>query len=255
MIHNVLVFSKDGSVLYSWESMLALLKPTNNVMLSGFFNSVQNILADLFKDKLQKVILEDRVLISTGTEVKKTTNNSQDMIILTITADYNDNSFLLKKCSSQILSCVTKALEKKEIYGDKVLDSKLDQLLDKKIYHRTRNKLIISSVFAYLASFFSSFIYSIIYNETNLNSFLIGIGMSFLLIFSASIIAGNRKNSIIIGIIFTVLGSLTTYLLITFLITSNDTIGTPIIFFGFSLFIGFISGLISGTLMERYFLV
>ena len=69
MIHNVLVFSKDGSVLYSWESKLALLKPTNNVMLSGFFNSVQNILADLFKDKLQKVILEDRVLISTATEV------------------------------------------------------------------------------------------------------------------------------------------------------------------------------------------
>ena len=78
--------------------------------------------------------------------------------------------------------------------------------------------------------------------------------MSLLLIFSATLIAGNRKNSIFIGTIFTVLGSLTTYLLITFFITSNGTIGTPIIFFGFSLFIGFISGLISGTLMERYYL-
>ena len=154
MIHNILVFSNDGSVLYSWESKLALLKPTNNIMLSGFFNSVQNILADIFKDKLQKVILEDRILISTGTEVKKTANNTFDMIILTMTADYKDNSFLLKKCSSKILSYVTKALEKKEIYGDKVLDSALDQLLDKKIYHRTKNKLVISSVFAYLAIFF-----------------------------------------------------------------------------------------------------
>ena len=69
MIHNIFVFKEDGSVLYTWKSNLSSLKATNNENLSGIFNSINIVLSGIFEGKLQRIILEDRILVITGKEL------------------------------------------------------------------------------------------------------------------------------------------------------------------------------------------
>ena len=254
MIHNIFVFKEDGSVLYTWESKLSSLKVTNNENLSGIFNSINIVLSGIFEGKLQRIILEDRILVITGKEVK---SNAQDsnLILMAITADLNDNKALVDKLAKQILSVFLLELNKKQNLNSTILNSTFDIYINKKMFKRSQNKIIISSILTIFSTIIASIISSLNLNS-NLLPFFVGITAGFILVGITTALVGSRKYSIMVGIISSSIGSIIAFILIDYIITEPivGSVGTPIIYFGFTVLIGFISGLASGTFMERYYL-
>ena len=265
MIHDILAFTEDGSIFYSWQSSVSSIRPTNKNLLSGFFNSMNSVLSEVFKGKLQRVILEDRVLCMTGGEVKfSERNNNSHWILTTITVDKNDDINLVKNITNNVQKNILQTFE--IVDNDKSrknqLDEIFDSILNKKVYRRTKNKLIISSILVFCSMVISEFI-----STSNIKSlfeiriqsefmFLFGIIIGFLLVIPSAAIAGNRMNSTIIALCSSALSSIFSFILLEFVIQNSlfGGVGTPIVFIGFSIFVGISCGIIGGTVIDRYYL-
>ena len=265
MIHNILVFTEHGSILYSWQSRFSSKAPTNKVMLSGFFNSMNTVLSDVFKGNLQKIILEDRVLCMTGSVINNSDKNpNSNWILTTITVDKQDNNNLIKDITNKVQNYVTSSF--KMIVDDHDRELKLnnffDSSLNKRIYLRTKNKLIVSSILVFLSMVFSEIISTLNINsifKIKINTdltFLFGILLGLILVIPSAAIAGNRKNSTIIAFCLSIIASIFSFILLELMPDGQiiGGVGTPIVFFGFSLIEGLACGIIGGTLIDRYFL-
>ena len=254
MIHRILLFKEDNSILYSWKSNLSSLNVSNDKMMLEIFESINNVLSEVFEDRLQRIFLEDRVLIITGKEFVYE-NDNNNFLLLVITADINDNKTLINKLAGKILTISLAELVKNNDLSGSNLKSTFDELCKKNIYHRSQNKILISIVLTFFSVIFASIISSLNLNS-NLTPFILGIITAYLLITLSTSLAGTRKDSIIVGLFSSILGSIIAFILIQYIILEPvvGSVGIPIIFFGFTLFIGFVSGLTGGSIIERYFL-
>lgn len=254
MIHNILLFKEDNTILYSWKSNLSTLSVSNEKMMLEIFESINNVLSEIFEDRLQRIFLQDRVLIITGKEFAYE-NDTNKLILLVITADVNDNKTLVNKLAGKILAISLAALVKNNNLSDSTLQSSFDELCNKNIYHRSRNKTIVSIILTFFSTIIASILTSLNLNS-NIGPFILGIITAYILISISTAFAGTRNDSIIVGLISSLLGSIVAFILIQYIIVEPivGSVGIPIIFFGFTLIIGFVAGLTSGSLMDRYFL-
>ena len=265
MIHDILAFTEDGSILYSWQSALSKIVPTNKSLLSGFFNSINTVLSEVFKGKLQKVILEDRVLCMTGNLVKSSENlTNSHWILVSVTVDKHDNTILVKNIINKILDNILRTFELKEaeVTREDSLNNYFNSFLNKNIYTRTKNKLLVSAILIFICVSISDFISTL--NVTQVFEFhlsgdlvfLIGIIIGFILVIPSAAIAGTKKDSTIISIFSSFLATSFSYILIEIVIHNQiiGGVGTPIVFFGLSMIEGISCGIIGGTLIDRFFL-
>ena len=266
MIHNILVFSENGTTLYSWISSHSNMAQTNNSLLSSLFKGINDVLYDVFNENVQKVILEDRVLTISGRNVTSSENNenSNHLILVAVTSDKQDNSTLINEFTEKILSIISNEFQTDRTLSKrkKELDEEFTLLINKRIYIRSKNKLILSAISVFFSVFIISFISSIDLTfvlHTNVDSsyiFYFSIIFGFLLIVPSAGIAGDKRHSTYIGLIISFLASI----FANYLIESNyfrpivGSVGTPIVFVGIAVLMGLSCGLLGGLLMDRYFL-
>ena len=193
---------------------------------------------------------------------KEFANEFSNWVLLSITVDKQDNINLVNRLTNRILDVFLTNVKSMELFkkNKQLMDREFDSI--NKIYHRTNFKLLLSAIMVYIGISIASLVYSIDFKVfqndffDHLFSFSLGMFLAFILVIPASSIAGSKKSSAIVGMIFSLLGAIQIYIILELQILPSmfTAIGVNIIFFAFSTLIGFLSGTISGALIDDYFL-
>ena len=151
--------------------------------------------------------------------------------------------------------------------GKYTSNSKLNKLIDeciqKKIYERSKLKVLISSLLIFLTLVAMSFIYAYIrtYKNTldssNIVSFSV-ITLIGLLIIPFSSFSGSKKISSVIGVVCSFFAASVSYWLIEVILKGSHLLGglgEPYVYFAYYILVGLMFGYLGGLQIERYRLI
>ena len=263
MIHNILVYTHDGKILYSWEKKANSLGFTNKILIPGFFSAINSVVSDIFQGRIQRIEFENKTIVLSGKEL--VSDLKSKWILMSITVDTVDSSSLIDnltlKIWKHILERIDSNYDKMTKYNE--LDSELDNLIRHKTFDRTTNKLIISSITVFISILITSFIYSFIrfykgtLDSTNIPSFVLAITIGGFFLILSSILAGSKVKSTVVGTIFSLIGSLFSFYLIENILSNNNFLGglgNLFIFLTFCTLLGCFCGYIGGSIVDYEFL-
>ena len=263
MIQSILVYTREGRTIYSWESKLGSLSYTNKILVPGFFSAINSIVGEIFQGRIQRLILEDKTIVLSGKKYK--IGQKLQWVLISLTVDIKDNDLLIDSLVRSLIDIiVTKLdLEQEFLVTNKNLDNEIELFLQKKLFIRSRKKIITSSVLIFISTLIMSLVYSSIRTQqngidsSNIVSFSFAISIGLLLMIPSSSLAGSKKISSLIGILMSTIGSVFSYWFITQYLVETpffDYIGSYYVYIVFCILMGFCSGYLGGAIIDRYFL-
>ena len=253
MIHNILVYTQEGKILYSWEQKTNSLSFTNKILIPGFFSAINSIIKDIFQGRIQRIEFSDKTIVLSGKEVISE-GNSQ-WILISITVDSIDNSLLVDKLTLDIMQLIISRIDQKyeRLNQNQILDLELEAFIRSKTYIRTPKKIMISSIMVLFSISLTILVYSFIrsYKSTidssNILSFVaVMIIGGITLTFSAGL-AGSKVNSTIIGVTICFIGSIVSFYFI-------ENLGNFFVLITFCSLLGCIFGFVGGMIMDNKYL-
>lgn len=263
MIHNILAYTQDGKILYSWELKPNSLTETEKILIPGFFSAINSMIGDIFQGRIQRIEFRNKNIVLSGKEV--TIESQSKWILFSVLIDSTDNNSLVDRLTVEIMHLVLSHIDQKyeKLNQYKMLDNKLNRLINSKSYDRTTLKITISSLlialsinitvltYAFIRSYKSTFDSSNVFSI--ISALIIG---GITLTFSASV-AGSKKYSTIIGLLFSFAGSIIAFYLVEIILSEVNWLGglgNIWVFITFCSLIGCIFGFIGGMLIDNKYL-
>ncbi|MFW9930363.1 MAG: hypothetical protein ACFFD1_13285 [Candidatus Thorarchaeota archaeon] len=269
MIKSIYAFTSSGIPILNWNYDKSQKDyPAHEILVSGVISAIQSFVNDVFLTRLQRIILENDVVVITGKDfAHQSSSNSKTKNILIISAlvDKIDNSILVDNILISILDEIGRNFDfsRSTIIEEINLDPFIDSNISGKTKSRTDKDVFISFLLVLVSIFILSFFFNFNFDPyldeftrtilQTLGVTLIGI----LLIIPTTFFAGKRIYSILSGFSGCFLSSFLTDYLFRYIIDSSyfqHGAGTFAAYFLVLIFIGIFGGYIGGYLAERMYL-
>ena len=263
MIDNILLYTQEGKVIYSWESKKGSLSFTNKILVPGFFSAIGSVVRTIFQGQLQRIVFKDKTIVLYARETFVALKSK--WILISLMVDTIDNNNLIDNLIVQLMDKILKKVDVNDerLTTNSELDEEIYGFIKKKTYSRNNKKILVSSILVLLSVIATVIIYSFIrsfkngFDSSNVISIISTIIFGFLLILPSSAISGSKKNSAIIGIVFSILASISIYLIINNLLINSNLfggLGSFAVYFFYCILLGFCFGYMGGYLIDRYYL-
>jgi hypothetical protein len=270
LIKSIYAFTNSGLPILNWNYDKSLKDfPAHELLVSGVVSAVQSLVRDVFLTRLQRIELENDVVVVTGkdfTDDKTKSGSFNRILIISALVDKKDNNTLVDKILIEILEEFGRNFNfnKKGLIEQIDISVFIDGLIKKKIRKRSWLNFSLALLFVFIAlniaSIYYNYKFDLIFPDVTLQTIVqVGGGtiLGFILVIPASFIAGKRTWSVITGFIGTFVGAYFTDYLFRFIINIdvfNKSVGTFAAYLLISIFIGIIGGYIGGYIAERLFL-
>ena len=270
MIKSIYAFTNTGIPILSWNYDRNLKDfPAHEILVSGVISAIQSLVRDVFLTRLQRIELENDIIVITGKEFifkDKNITEKKQILIISALVDKRDNNRLVDHILVEILD----ELGDKYNFFNKTLieEVNLNNYLETLLNSKSRNRSFLNVLFAFLLVFFSiniaAFYYNFDFERFIANSFVqtvvqIGGGtlLGFILVIPSSFIAGKRSYSLCASTIACVVAAYFTdyiFMYVVDLDIFNKSVGTFAAYLLITMFVGMIGGFIGGYLAERTYL-
>ncbi|MHA1992111.1 MAG: hypothetical protein ACW981_09640 [Candidatus Hodarchaeales archaeon] len=270
MIKSIYAFTNNGLPILNWNYDISLKDfPAHELLVSGVVSAVQSLVRDVFLTRLQRIELENDVVVLTGkdfTDENNKSGNSNRILIISALVDKKDNNTLVDKILLEILDEFGRNFnfERKDLIEQVDISEFIDDLIKKKTRRRSWINFSLSLLLVFVALNFASLYYNykfdLIFSDVTQQT-LVQVGggtiLGFILVIPASFVAGKITWSVISGFIGTFAGAFFTDYIFRFIIdidVFNKSVGTFAAYLLISIFVGIIGGYIGGYIAERLFL-
>ncbi len=236
---------------------------TNKLLVPGFFSAINSVVSNIFSSQLQRIVLDDKIIVLTGKEI--IVDSKPKWILVSVTVDIQHNDKLVNSIIFQLMDIISTGIDthSNKYSPNTNLDDRITNFIEKKIFLRSKKKIVLSSTLIFITFICMSFLYSFIrsfqdnIDKSNLVSFTLTIFFSTLIIPIACLV-GSKKLSMIIGFIVSFIASISSYWLIEEIlsvITFLGILGDSYVFITFYLLLGLTFGYLGGLIIERYRLI
>jgi hypothetical protein len=220
LIKSIYAFTNNGLPILNWNYDISLKDfPAHELLVSGVVSAVQSLVRDVFLTRLQRIELENDVVVLTGkdfTDENNKSGNSNRILIISALVDKKDNNTLVDKILLEILDEFGRNFnfERKDLIEQVDISEFIDDLIKKKTRRRSWINFSLSLLLVFVALNFASLYYNykfdLIFSDVTQQT-LVQVGggtiLGFILVIPASFVAGKITWSVISGFIGTFAGA------------------------------------------------